>query len=154
MNIYLSIICLFHIIIWLFVFIGGFFNEYILKINLFLLLPLIFIIQSFFSLHFIVKHKINYIKNNYNYFNTNYKYNLTWNEQNDIKKISLEENIPYNETYKYFMIMKAYEHYWILPLILDYFREKLDYAYRNPFDAAGLLTLGYIINIFIINIKK
>ncbi len=52
------------------------------------------------------------------------------------------------------MIMKSYEHFWILPLILDYFREKIDYAYRNPFDAAGLLTLGYMINIFIINIKK
>ena len=143
---YLLFICFIHILIWFIVFIGAFFINNLAFINIILIIPSIFIIQSLYYYHPFVLNKIIYILNNNDKFSlSNYKYTSS-NDKIDIEKMSKKLNHSYNDTLNAFLIMKDHEHFFIFPYFIDYFKELFDYSFRNPFDAPGLVIIGLFIN--------
>jgi len=61
---YLLILCFFHVLIWLIVMTAAFFSNYFAIINIFIIIPIIFIIQSSLKFHPFVISKMKYIIDN------------------------------------------------------------------------------------------
>lgn len=154
-SLYLLLICFIHMLIWIIVFASPFFINNFALINIILIIPLIFIVQSLYNYHPFVINKIIYILNNIDKFSiSKYKYTSP-NEKIDIEKMSKILNHSYKDTLHAFFIMKDHEHYLIFPYYIDYFKEMFNNSFRNPFDAPGLIIIGLIINIYIyFNNKK
>jgi hypothetical protein len=77
-------------------------------------------------------------------------YTVSELERLDLVHMSNHAKKPYEEMLKCFLILKNYEFYLGIPLILDKLRGVFEYSFRNPFDAPGLIIIGFIINIYII----
>jgi hypothetical protein len=150
-SIYISLLCFIHIVLWIVVFVGGFLNKKLIEYNLYIFLPFIYILQSFFPFHFIVRHKLQYIKQNIKDFKKpNKNVQLNRIDIEDIKRAAEVEKVSYDEMLTYFLIMKEYEHTLILPRLLDYLKNIFDYAFRNPFDAPQMIIIGFIINLYLL----
>ncbi len=148
-ELHLFLMNIFHIIIWLFVFIFGMLNITISKINLFFILPLIYIAQSIFNFHPLLLYDINLIEKNIKYLDkSNKNCKISKIEKIDIEKLAILKNISYEDAYLYFCILRKYQTKLIIPKIWYDIRNYFDKSFRNPLDASGMITLGYIINTF------
>lgn len=147
---------LIHLIIWLFVCFFGLFYENAIYINIFIILPIIYISQSFKN-HPIIKEKIMYICKNKSEF---YELDLSKFDKNNYMKLKdlecLQKQINYSkeEIIEAMLIMEYYENKLIIPMIVSNMRAKFDDSFRNPFDAQGLIVLAYILNVYIFLIKN
>jgi hypothetical protein len=135
-------------------FFGALLSNKIAIINIIIIIPLIFLVQSFFHFHPFVMNKMKYILSNiHKFLSPSIIYNITPYEDIDIKRMSISFNISYNDTLKAFLIMKEHEHLLLFPQILDYLRQIFYSAFRNPFDASGLIIIALFINIIILYIN-
>jgi hypothetical protein len=146
---YLLILCFFHVLIWFIVMTAAFFSNYFAIINIFIIIPIIFIIQSFLKFHPFVISKMKYITTNIDKFSNVNNLYLSDLEKIDIQRIAIELNKTNDETLKAFLIMKNHEHYFILPKIIDYLKELFDSSFRNPFESSGIIIISLFINVIL-----
>jgi len=133
-------------------FIGGIFSDKILLLNIFIILPLIFITQCQQN-HPILKYKIKYIINNQNLFsNININpYKKCCNSLYNSEVDNLVDELKYDrkDIENAYAILKLYENKFILPNCIDYGKNIFCNSFRNPFDAQGLIVIGYIFNTYV-----
>jgi hypothetical protein len=123
---------------------AAFFSNYFAIINIFIIIPIIFIIQSFLKFHPFVISKMKYITSNIDKFSNVNNLYLSDLEKIDIQHIAIELNKTNDETLKAFLIMKTHEHYFILPKIIDYLKELFDSSFRNSFESSGIIIIFLI----------
>ena len=155
-NMYILFMCIFHLLIWVVVAFGGFFSNKILFINMFIILPMIYIVQTM-SLHPITKEKIKYIITHIDKFKeptafTSYCYNKI--DKNDIKSLQKELGYTEEEILKALLIMRDYEDCLGVSKIITILYRQFCESYRNPFDAQGFIVISYILNSFIFLYKN
>lgn len=146
---YLILICVIHILIWIVSMIGALFIKDLALINMIIIIPIIFIMQSFQNFHPFVIHKMKYIIENMDKFNDVQETYISHLEMNDIERIANELNITIDESLKGFEIMKEHEYILLIPKYLDNLKQKFDSSFRNPFEASGLIIISLFINIII-----
>lgn len=123
---------------------AAFFSNYFVIINIFIIIPVIFIIQSSLKFHPFVISKMKYITSNIDKFSNVKNLYLSYLEKN-----AMELNKPTDETLKAFLIMKNHEYYFILPKIIDYLKELFDSSFRNPFESSGIIIISLFINVIL-----
>ena len=151
----LKLLFIIHLLIWIFVTIGGIFNKTVNQFNLLILLPLIYISQSL-SFHPIMYMKMKYIKdtNLYNakkeYFNDS---NLCDEEKDDMNRLSRLFNESYDKILEHYAIYIDNED--IISHNLRAIRKYCDKTCnKNPFSSQGLIIIAYIINVYIYYIHE
>ena len=154
-SLYYIIICMLHILVWLYILFGGLITLKSLFIIIFLINPIIYIIHIL-PFHIFIKSKLKEINDNYNKYlseidklklnNFNDKYLYIYNDL----IASMTDNI--SEERK-LMIAKLYilhQHEYIIPKL----HQDLEYCFRNsfgnPVSPQGMIILSYIINIFLL----
>jgi hypothetical protein len=147
-DFYIFSVCTIHLFIWLFVVFGGFFSKKILFVNVFILLPMVYITQAQKN-HPIAKEKIKYILNNMNQFSdpepfVSYCYNKI--EPKEIQHLSEELGASEKDVIKATLIMQSYDNCLGIPKLLILVYRNFCDSYRNPLDPQGLIVLGFIIN--------
>ena len=150
-KLYIHCLCLIHVIVWLIVLFGGFVSYKLAILNLYILLPLIYIVQSM-SFHFIMKEKIRHIKDNKKYL-CNKILNLP---EEEIVELSIEAK-KLNMTTKELIDILGYIEYYSDQYIIPYYFEKLKRnsysSWKNPFSPQGVIILGYIFNLLCLKFK-
>jgi hypothetical protein len=124
-----EIIAILHILIWLFVIFGGFISVNYLYINIFIIIPAIYV------LHMLNFHILNKVK-----------LNLLHIEEEDNNKLSeinhCSKQCEPNEE------LDKYLNKYILPKILNNIKYYYRHSFGNPVSPQGLLILGYIVNVY------
>lgn len=152
------LLTIFHIFFWLFFIFGGIFSKKICKINLYLILPLIYLIHII-PFHFILKKKIDEINNNYEYLTkqldlskVNRKDFEFMKQDNQFQKqlLGIKEDHKDNITKIYILE----ENKLILPMIQRRLRFLFLNSFADPLSAQGMVILGCIINLFLYNLYK
>ena len=94
-----------HLLIWIFVTIGGIFNRTVNQFNLLILLPLIYISQSL-SFHPIMYMKMKYIKENFKKSNNEtFKDSILCDEEkDDMNRLSRLFNESYDKILEHYAI--------------------------------------------------
>jgi uncharacterized circularly permuted ATP-grasp superfamily protein len=64
----------------------------------------------------------------------------------DVERFCKIENIPFNEAITYFSILTEHQNQFTLSRFRNKLRNTFLSSYKNPFDAPGLVILGYIIS--------
>ena len=147
-DFYIMIGCFFHLCIWLFVALGGFFSNKILYFNLFIVLPLIYFAQTQNN-HPITKQKIKYILNNKDEFKepqpfVSYCYNKV--DPKEVEHLQKELGGTKEDIIRAILIVQGYENCLGIPYIVTYAYRNFCDSYRNPFDPQGFIVLAYILN--------
>lgn len=147
-DIYIFCGCLIHLLIWIFVGLGGFFSNKILYFNIFILLPIVYIAQSMPN-HPITKQKIKYILEHKDEFSNpepfvSFCYNKI--DEKEIKHIQKEFGSSEEDTIRAFLIMQKYENCLGVPALITIIYRQFCESYRNPLDAQGFIVLAYILN--------
>lgn len=147
---------MFHTFVWLFAVFGGIISNKILFFNIFILLPIFYIVQAKEN-HPIMKEKVKYILTNIESFEEpkpfiSYCYNQL--KETEVEHLQKELGYSKDKIIKAIMIIKGYEDYMIFPKIITSCYRKFCNSYRNPFDTHGLLILGYIVNSYIFLYKN
>lgn len=145
---YLS--CLIHVLIWLVVVFGGLLSYEIVLLNLYVFLPLIFVLQSVLSSHIIVRFKLEYIWNHKEQLNSNSGYTFTKHDYQDIMQYNERMNLPKEQIEYSVRVLKYYEHQCVLPKVLDNLKMMFANSFRNPFDAQALIVIGLLVNLVIL----
>lgn len=159
-KIILELISILHILIWLFTVSGGFISATCANLNIFYIIPAIYI------LHMLNFHVLNEIKLKLLNSEENKNNNITSDNNLCVKQCKLESklksinyvkdmdeynNIPFNSS-KCIYKCKQYEELnkvldkYILPKILNSINKYFKDSFGNPVSAQGLLILGFIIN--------
>lgn len=150
---HLLILMYIHVLIWIFVIIGGIVNYKICLLSLLVFLPLIYIVQMF-PIHILVGLKINYIRLNFEELSKDIdfekeKNNISFDERNaEFPKIAKFFNIDEEELVKYFCVYMCNED----PITSLFRKCKLffDFSFKHPLSAQGLIILGFIFNFFLL----
>jgi hypothetical protein len=140
--------CLMHLFIWLFVAFGGFFSTKILFLNVFIILPIVYIAQAQKN-HPITKEKIKYILNNMTEFSdpepfVSYCYNKV--DPKEVEHLKKELNGSEEEIIKAILIMQSYENCLGIPKLITIVYRNFCDSYRNPLDPQGFIVLAFILN--------
>lgn len=147
----LSFLIALHLFIWLFAIVGGIFGKSIIRFNVLILLPLIYVFQMI-PIHLIILKKIELIlKNNY-HKNIPCKIPFEFDkcfEDELIDKISKELQVPKEEVRLARNYMKCKEYDYIIPYYIDMYKSKFKQSFMNPFSAQGFIIIGYIINAYL-----
>ena len=149
-DLYIFFGCLLHVCIWLFVAIGGFFSTKILYLNIFIILPIIYIIQAMPN-HPITKQKIKYILEHKNEFTNpepfiSYCYNRI--DPNEVEHLQKELGGTKEDILNAIVTMQKYEHCLGIPTLITIISRNFCESYRNPMDPQGFIVLAYILNTF------
>ena len=139
-----------HILVWLVVIFGRFISYNITKLNMLIIIPLIYIIHLL-PFHIFLKKKFNEIHDDFDNQYTLYK--------NDIEKYSDEYLLLFQDAYSSLpkhipkerrnIIIKIYfvhEDKYIFPKIYKNIRVKFANSFANPLSPQGMLILGYIMS--------
>ena len=157
MSLFINLLIILHVFVWLFVMFGGFFSEKICKLNLFIFIPLIYIIQML-PFHIFITKKIQEIDKNYdNYMDIDVDkkdFEFFMNDASYLKNIKnlniQEDRLP--------QITKAYiieENKYVLPMIQRRLRFYFTKSFGDPLSHQGMLILGMIINLYVLrNVYK
>jgi hypothetical protein len=150
------LLTLIHILFWLFFIFGGFFSKKFCQINLYIILPLIYLIHTIMPFHIIVNKKIEIINNNYDNLIKNLDLNkVSENELNFMKQdIPFQKQISHIKEDRKDNITKIYileENKLILPLIQRKIRLIFSNSFADPLSAQGMVILGCIINVYLMN---
>lgn len=148
-NIQIYLLCILHCFLWLFVVFSGFISVSLIKINLLFLLPLIMIAQAI-PTHVFMKEKIKLILKNKDKVNVNENYIITRFNMQDITHFAEVYKIDVDDIIFAFKVIKYYEHKLIVPKVIDALQLIFDNSFRNPFDAQGLIIIGYIMNVYLL----
>ena len=140
--------CVFHLCIWLFVAFGGFFSTKILLFNVFILLPIVYIVQAMPN-HPITKEKIKYILEQKNEFKDperfiSYCYNRI--DEKEVEHLQKELEASKKEIIKAILIMQKYENSLGIPKLITIISRQFCNSYRNPMDPQGFIVFAYILN--------
>jgi hypothetical protein len=153
-KIVLELVSIFHILIWLFIVFGGFISSTYANLNIFYIIPGIYI------LHILSFHILNEIKLKLLNIEEDKNNNILSDDNNCVKQCKLnkelkslnnseDDSITFNhciyECKKYKELDKVLEKY-ILPKILNNIKEYFKNSFSNPVSPQGLLILGFIIN--------
>lgn len=138
-----------HVLIWLYVFFGWLLpnGRLHIKITLFLLLPLIYIVQSM-PCHAITYAKLQYIKRVKFHLNSNELYVFDSVDEATLNNISRALKWDLAELKTLAKYIKYYELKLQVPKLLGLGRRLFDgKAFANPLSPQGLIVLGFIINL-------
>lgn len=124
-NILLQLLIIIHILIWIFIVLGGIVSSEYTKLIIYKLIPFVYILHIF-PFHLIVKTKLYIIDNN----------------KNNNEKEKSSSNILEEEEDKY-----------VIPLYFGKFKNIFSSSFGNPVSPQGLLILGYIINVYLLKYK-
>lgn len=150
-NVFLLYVLIFvHILIWLFVFFAGFIHPVLCKIILLVALPVLFIAQSFPN-HVLMFLKLNLIRD---HLHKNFAFDFTPTDYCDMQQYSNKNKVPLQDVIDGMITLKYYEHFSILPVIIDKLKYMFRNSFRNPFDAQGMIILAFIINVFLYVFKS
>ena len=150
----LKLLFIIHLLIWIFVTIGGIFNRTVNQFNLLILLPLIYISQSL-SFHPIMYMKMKYIKENFKKSNNEtFKDSILCDEEkDDMNRLSRLFNESYDKILEHYAIYIENED--IISHNLRSIRKYCDKTCnKNPFSSQGLIIIAYIINVYIYYIRE
>jgi hypothetical protein len=144
-----------HLFIWCIVIFGGVLNKTINQLNILILLPLIYIAQSL-PFHPIMYMKMKYIKESlsvYRQNNTIKTIELCHEEKEDMNRLSILFNEPYDKILEHYTIYMNNEDN--VGKTLRSLRKYCDTrCNKNPFSSQGLIIIGYIINVYAYYIRE
>lgn len=137
-----------HIVIWLYVLLGGLLFPQHIPFILLCLLPVIYVVQSM-PCHFIVYSKLKFIEKHRDHMHSLGSYVFNVDDVSAIEQIHVTCGIDKNQLIDSWRVMKYYEHKLILPEMVDRMRIWFDQrSYINPLSPQGMLTLSFICNCF------
>lgn len=152
-HLYLLILSALHILIWTITFLGGILSSKVALLNLLVFLPMIFVIQSIFPFHILCMHKLRYIDKHIHAFPPPTYIRLDKWHKFDIQNMAALSGKRYEDIERCFLIMKHYENLTGVPIVIGWLRESFQKSFRNPFEASGLIVIGFIINVFLVYFK-
>ena len=144
-SLLLELISIFHILIWLFIILGGFISSTYANLNIFYIIPGIYI------LHMSNFHILNEIKIKLLNIEEDKNDNITSDNNLCVKQCELNNNIMFNsincihQCKQNEELNKVLEKY-ILPKILNNIKKFFKNSFANPVSPQGLLILGFIVN--------
>lgn len=147
------LLTLIHILFWLFFIFGGFFSKKICKINLYIILPFIYLIHTIMPFHIIVNKKIDIIDHNYEKLIKT----LDLNKVGERDLIFMKQDVQFQKQISHIKedrkdnITKIYileENKLILPFIQRKIRLLFSNSFADPLSAQGMVILGCIINVY------
>jgi hypothetical protein len=149
---YLFLLMLLHVFIWLFVVFGGLYSEKIIMLNLYILLPFIYLIQIL-PFHIIVKKKIEYIKDNYETLKIHCNSPPELCEEEYIRTIpnlSKHMNIQMDKMLLYYAVYINNED--IVSRLYRKIKIKIDNwnSFQHPLSTQGLIIFAFIFNLYIL----
>jgi hypothetical protein len=127
----LQLLIILHILIWIFVIFGGIISYDYAKMNIMVIIPLIYILHIL-PFHIIVENKLKIINNNNNNYN---------------------KNTPSEDRLNPMDILKKEENKYIIPDLFYKLLNLFSNSFANPLSPQGLLILGYIVNTYLIYYK-
>ena len=125
-NILLQLLIIIHILIWIFIILGGFISPTYAKNNIYSIIPSIYILHML-SFHCLLESKLYIINND----------NKTSNNKDKSNSEILKEN----------------EDKYIIPYIFGKMTNMFSSSFANPLSPQGLLILGYIVNVYLLKYK-
>lgn len=150
-ELYITSLCIIHLIIWLIVSLGGLISSKLVILNLYILLPIIFIAQSM-SFHVVNKKKIEYIKNNKKYLNKKIL-KIPYDEIVEFSREAKKLNMTKNELIEIMSYLEYYDDKCIIPYYLNIIKRKCYSSWRNPLSPQGLIIFCYILNLIFLKYK-
>lgn len=136
-----------HILVWVFVIFGGIVSPNMCKFNLFILVPVIYIIHTF-PFHVLLKKKLEMINQNIESFEqVNREVDPVIADQ--LMK-SGPPNISQERKLKIAQIYFAEEDKLLIPKLFRQLCGVFSESFANPFSPQGLLILGMITNVYLL----
>jgi hypothetical protein len=130
---------------------GGLISSKLVILNLYFLLPLIFIAQSM-PFHAIKKEKIQYIRNNKKYL-SNKLLKLPRDEVVELSREAKKLNMATNELIEIISYSENYDDKCIIPYYLNIMKRKFYSSWRNPFSPQGIIIFCFILNLLCLKYK-
>lgn len=155
LSISFTILCLIHMIVWLFVIFAGFISYKCNKIILLYLIPLIYIIHIM-PFHIFLKKKFKEIYDdidNQTKIFTQDNINTVTNNELLMCKDAYSSLPPNLSKDKQNLIIKIYilqENKYIIPKVYRNIRKYFVNCFGDPLSPQGMLILGYIINTYLL----
>lgn len=147
---FINLVIILHVLVWLFVMFGGIISEKICKLNLFIFIPLIYMIQIL-PCHLFVSKKIIEINHNYDNYNEieidDGDFEFFMNDPSYMKNIKIL-NIPQDRIQKITKIYILEENKYILPMVQRRLRFYFTKSFGDPLSHQKILILGMIINVY------
>jgi hypothetical protein len=144
-NIFIfQLLCLVHIFIWLFVIFGGFISSKICRLNLYIFIPLIYVLHML-PFHILVKYKMKFLNDNLNDFELK---NTKLHEIDGDFGKNIDKSIPEDRAKKIISIYCQEDDFFI-SRIHKKVGNLFSNSFQNPTSPQGMLILGLIINIFL-----
>lgn len=158
----LSIYFIVHLLIWLLIIFGGIFSSHLAKINLLVLIPGIYLIQTL-PFHLFIKAKLDYIykqmleEGMVKVDEKNQEVSGTQLDKGDIRSRELSAEIlkmelrGMNEDVLKEMVdrYKSSEDMLVIPKYFNEVRNMCDNCFQNPCSVQGIMVLGMAINAWI-----
>ena len=149
----ISVLIFFHILFWLIFIFGGIFSYKMCKINLLIILPLIYFIHIL-PFHIFVKKKIDWINSNYdeiikevNLEDVNdTEFDFIKNHDPSFQKQLIGIQDDRKDTITKIYILEENKYY--LPMIQRRLQTNFKKSFGNPCSAQGMVILACIINIY------
>ena len=148
MTSYLSTLMFVHALLWMVSVFGGLVSPRVCLLNLFVLLPIIYIVQSASPFHVIMRAKMQHIVDNYDDFPPAPVPDMTDEQRNDFNSLAkimgIRDVTPYAAVYcsqEDVMTRNAKR----LKIAID--RKK---PFRHPLSAQGMIIFGFCINLAIL----
>jgi len=143
----IDFLILFHVIIWIIAILGGIFGKAIIRFNVLILLPCIYLFQML-PIHLIILKKIELILKTTNYKKTPCKaiYFDKCYEETLAQKISEKLSVPKDDIVFAIRYLKCKEYDYVIPYYIDVLRQRFKDSFMNPFSAQGFIIIGYILN--------
>lgn len=155
LSISFTILCLVHMIVWLFVIFGGFISYKCTKIIMLGIIPLIYVLHIM-PFHIFLKKKFKQIHDDIDT-------QIELFDKTEIENISHRDLLMCKDAYsslpsnlskdKQDLIIKIYilqENKYIVPKIYRYIRRNFVDCFGDPLSPQGMLILGYIINTYLL----
>jgi hypothetical protein len=144
---------IFHTVVWLVALFGGIvFGKKVALLNLYVLLPFVYVFQSL-PIHLILKEKMEFVLKNKRHLKKK-EFLHSHRSDCDDEYVSKVTGIPLDDVIESYKYITYYEDKFFLNEInrrLAYYFS--DRSYMNPLSPQGLIILGFIINVFYLKFK-
>jgi len=119
-------------------------------INVLILLPVVFIVQSVFPVHIFMKIKMEHVEQNLQHLKKKSDVVISRNTHLNLVHYAESVGMPLARVIENFKVIKYYEDGLLLPRVTDWLKLIFDKSFKNPMDAYGMVIISYIINCYLL----
>lgn len=150
----LYLLCSMHIIVWIIVMFLGILSRRGALINVLILLPMVFIVQSVFPVHIFMKTKMVHVNQNLHHLKKKSDVVISRNTHLNLVHYAESVGMSLAQVIENYKVIKYYEDGLLLPRVTDWLKLVFDESFKNPMDAYGMVIIAYVINCYLLYLGR